>query len=94
MEEFTALEGQNIIDVTVQKYGTIAELFTLLGDNAKTLDTALAAGDLLLIRSTGGNVAIRTFMTSKGINVATTDTPPVEATPTRIFTDDFDNDFE
>ena len=69
----TAKEGQSIFDVTVQKFGTIENLFDFLSDNNLTLNSKLKTSQQLIIENIGkGNETVKNFvnLTNRNLNNA------------------------
>jgi len=83
-------DGQNLYDVTLQEFGTLEELFVVIGDNDIDVNKRVAAGqDLVTNNENVGDETVKGFYKLKNIspnNNQGTGLPPQIA-------GDFNNDF-
>lgn len=87
-------DGQNLYDVTLQEFGTLEELFTIIADNDINVNKRLAAGqDLVTNNENVGDETVKGFFKLKAIspnNNQGTGLPPQIAGDFNI---DLNNDF-
>ena len=83
-------EGQNIFDVTTQKFGTLENLFDFLSDNDLFLNTKLKSGQEILINNSNkGDENVKSFVSLNALifnNNQGRSLPPV-------FGGDYNNDY-
>ena len=64
------LDGQNLFDVVTQEFGSIEDLFVLLGDNNLAINDRLISGQDLVINNVGvGNEDVKKFVALKNITM-------------------------
>jgi hypothetical protein len=63
----TAQEGQSVFDACMQGYGSLEYLFMFLKDNNLTVNSALGAGQELIIDDTIGNIKIKEYIITNNI---------------------------
>ena len=62
-------KGQNILDVCLERFGTLEELFTLLDANDLTLNSKLQSGQELTVTTTNiGDEDVKNFVILKDIS--------------------------
>ena len=65
-----ANKDQSVFDISVQEFGNLEELFTLLDDNNLTLNTKLTSGQDLLINKTGeGDENVKDFISLNNLTL-------------------------
>lgn len=65
-----ANKNQSIFDVSVQEFGNLEELFTLLDDNNLTLNTKLVSGqDLLINKTNTGDENVKDFISLNNLTL-------------------------
>ena len=61
-----AKHGQNIIDVAVQNFGTIENIFDMLQDNNLSLNSELKSGQFILAKTEGkGDNSVKNYVLLK-----------------------------
>lgn len=94
MPKINVNQGQNLLDVTLQEYGSIEGVINLVFDNELTLnDTLIGGQELTIDESKTVTPDVVQYFVSQKIKVNTGELPPVEE-ELRIFDDSFDASFE
>lgn len=88
-------DNQSIFDITIEQFGTLENLLTLIVDNSLSPGFKLSAGQELVINNTDtGNEEIKAFFKLGNIAVNNDQQkglPPIDAGD---YNNDFANDFE
>ena len=63
-------QGQCLLDIALQEYGSAEGVVMLMRDNGLELDADIAPGTSLVIRNTPINKAVKEYFASKRIKVA------------------------
>ena len=88
------LQNQNIFDISIQEFGSLENLFTLLNDNSLSVNAKLISGqDLTVNKVNIGNEDIKKFVTLKDItmnNFQGEKEPPLLAGD---YSQDYSNDY-
>lgn len=94
MSRITARDNQSILDITIQEFGTMEQLLTLIVDNSLDANYKLMSGQELLINSVGvGDDTVKEFVITNNIlynNDQGEGNPPIEAGD---FNNDYSNDY-
>ena len=92
--KYNALYGQTILDVSLQKFGSIESLFDLIADNGLNLNSNLQAGQMMTVNTTSkGDEKIKNFVNLnaiKYINGAIETMPPLYGGD---YNGDYNNDY-
>ncbi len=87
-------DDQSVLDATIQAFGTLEELFTLLNDNSLNVNSKLTSGQDLTINTINrGDENVKDFVVLKNItynNAQGQSVPPLNAGD---FSDDYSNDY-
>lgn len=87
-------EGQDIFDVTIQKFGTLENLFDFLKENDDiTINSSLSSGQKVIINNTDkGLLNEKEFFSSRRFVVTNADADAIAET-VGDYNNDFNNDF-
>ena len=96
MAQHTVRKGQDILDVSIEKFGTAENFFTIVSDNGLTVEQALISGQVLEVSSEeDGEIQNKAFFRLNGISVVNADEALLQGggNSNVAFNDDFSNDF-
>lgn len=86
--------GQSILDVCLQEFGTLERLYKLLVDNNLTANSKLISGQSLIINKIGiGDENIKNFVVLKNISYNNDQGEKVPPLLAGDFNIDFNNDY-
>jgi len=88
-------EGQDIIDISIQNFGSIEEgLFKLINDNNLTVNDSLTSGQELTINQVdNGNKQVISYFSNRDFVINNADEVQL-STLLGAFNNDFNNDFD
>lgn len=66
----TIQQGQTLLDIALQEYGSVDGVIMLMRDNGLELDAELTPGTSLVVRNTPINLAVKNYYAAKGMKLA------------------------
>jgi hypothetical protein len=87
-------ENQNIWDITLQEFGDVEYLFTLLEDNSLNINSKLRSGQNITINNSGvGNNDIKNFYNLRRLNVSNNQEYAMPPNIGGDYNNDYNNDY-
>ena len=88
-------QGQNLLDIALQEYGSTEGVINLVFDNSLDINSPLAGGDELVIDDNKViNAEVVKYYIDRKLKPNTGEPPPQEDLSLGIFDDSFDSTFE